>query len=749
MSYRDFQTFLRATGTDPLLAGSSVSTEVLPVRFSTSPQLSGLGAEAKAAGEIGLTIQPAAGLAVSVLQTAGPATLAAVPLIGEQVASTVPRSAFSVTDLSFFYGQTSPEGDSGTTGDATLKGWNVDTLVVAERRAVGLIGPGGSNAPDTEWAKDDLKGLVSENTERAAQQDVLFYISVGKVKLSLDELSDVNADYVGDADTFFSGVRFANYTMPSWFSKLQGEVDLAVEAGATGLFLDDIGVSFELGAADNTVGAKIGEMMQLVTQLAEYARLKAGADFRIVANTQSFLVSDLQFGGQRPEDWEEIRDDYLAAVDYVLTEDVYDFAGPKVSEYERLAQDFLAKGVGVITVDTLQSTGGVFNAAIAAEYARDSARYGFVPVFSWSDPSGLASYFSPPRLDGMGTNRVSMSADLIVGSDVGDTIAANGGNDTVFGWNGADTLSGGTGNDLLVGDAPSGEGGFTRAVAGGLDNASSTNDSLSGGSGNDSLYGSQGNDSLFGEAGDDRLDGSEFNDRLSGGTGNDLLFGGSGLDSLAGDGGDDALSGGTDNDALNAGAGNDSLGGEDGNDTLAGGDGIDLLVGGQGRDRLYGGGGNDRLIGGTSNNALPVGSDSDLLDGGDGNDWLSGGANNDTLFGGDGSDTLVGGDGNDTLVGGRGNDQLDVGAGSDLIVLSSAAGSAGVDRVMAFSASAAAGDRFDLEGSGLFTAVRAVDTNADAINDSVELTHAGGTLVVTGSLSLLTLSLPGWNAWVI
>lgn len=85
------------------------------------------------------------------------------------------------------------------------------------------------------------------------------------------------------------------------------------------------------------------------------------------------------------------------------------------------------------------------------------------------------------------------------------------------------------------------------------------------------------------------------------------------------------------------------------------------------------------------------GTIADVIFGLNGNDTINGGLGDDRLFGGGGNDTLNGGTGNDYLDGGAGTNLLAGGAGNDTYVVNgaldtvneTAAGSSGVDTVMA------------------------------------------------------------------
>ncbi|MDW4551742.1 calcium-binding protein, partial [Defluviimonas sp. D31] len=67
------------------------------------------------------------------------------------------------------------------------------------------------------------------------------------------------------------------------------------------------------------------------------------------------------------------------------------------------------------------------------------------------------------------------------------------------------------------------------------------NDSLSGTAGDDQMFGLDGNDVLAGNGGNDTLNGGLGNDRLEGGDGDDVLVGGEGSDQLYGGSGRDTF----------------------------------------------------------------------------------------------------------------------------------------------------------------------------------------------------------------
>lgn len=139
------------------------------------------------------------------------------------------------------------------------------------------------------------------------------------------------------------------------------------------------------------------------------------------------------------------------------------------------------------------------------------------------------------------------------------------------------SVNGGSGNDVLIG--------------------SELTDTLFGGSGNDALLGLGGDDSLRGGGNADVVLGGTGNDSLDGGINNDTLSGEGGNDTCFGGFGADKISGGAGNDVLNGGDGTDSLTGDDGNDYVYGGTGKDTLSGGLGTDMVKGHGSKDVIQG--------------------------------------------------------------------------------------------------------------------------------------------------------
>lgn len=215
-------------------------------------------------------------------------------------------------------------------------------------------------------------------------------------------------------------------------------------------------------------------------------------------------------------------------------------------------------------------------------------------------------------------------------------------------------------------------GGYDGALVSNILIGSQMNDTLVGNDHNNIIYGGAGNDILVGNDGDDVLVSGLGRDKIDGGEGYDTVS----YEDAAGDltmyyG---EISGrtlygstsGTDEVAQDTITGIEKIQLGNGDDTL--------YFFGKALD-ANGGAGNDvikvlDIAGGVNNNIVFKGGDgNDELMGGSGDDLLSGGNGDDTLIGGNGDDILRGNAGNDILIGGKGADELNGGGGRDVFVV--------------------------------------------------------------------------------
>jgi trimeric autotransporter adhesin len=307
--------------------------------------------------------------------------------------------------------------------------------------------------------------------------------------------------------------------------------------------------------------------------------------------------------------------------------------------------------------------------------------------------------------------------NVLVGTNLGDTISGLGGDDVLLGLAGNDFVNGGAGNDELFGQAG--------------------NDLLNGGTGADAMTGGAGDDIYIvdsvgdvvtegGNGGTDRIQssislslnvsgrldvenltltgsaainglGNAHNNLMVGNSAENVLSSAAGNDSLFGQGGDDALLAGAGADTLNGGIGADTMNGDVGNDTYVvdqAGDVVIEAVSG-GLDRILSSIGQNLTVGGRANvenltltgtaaingtgNAL-----SNVLVGNSADNVLAGLGNSDQLLGLDGNDVLSAGEGNDLVNGGNGSDSIHTGTGSDRVFFDAALGAGNVDAVQDF-----------------------------------------------------------------
>ena len=299
--------------------------------------------------------------------------------------------------------------------------------------------------------------------------------------------------------------------------------------------------------------------------------------------------------------------------------------------------------------------------------------------------------------------------NVLIGTNLADTINGFAGNDVLIGLAGADTLIGGTGADAMIGGAGNdtyfvdnvgdtvAEGfneGIDRIVT-----SISLSLSAPGRFDVENLTLSGGAIVGVGNGLGNQIVGNNFANTLNGLAGNDSLFG---------LGGNDLMFGGIGNDFLNGGLGADNMTGGTGNDTsvidnvgdivteFAAG-GIDQINSSISTSLNFGGRLNVENLTLTGTALVGVGNAlNNTIVGDSFNNNLLGLGGNDRLFGGIGADTLQGGADNDFHNGGAGVDQIVTGAGFDTILFNAPLGLANADRVTDF---APAFDTMQLENA--------------------------------------------------
>jgi uncharacterized protein (TIGR01370 family) len=692
--------------------------------------------------------------------------------------NTIPRALFQVDHAAVFYGTVDLQG--GTTTQ-TINSWAVDTLIISSRRAYN-----GLNA-DTYYNQGAMNDLRNNAT-----QDVLAYVNVGKVDKYLDTYTNASSSdpWLGasnNPNNPLEHVFYANYWQSSWLQKLQTEVNFAVTAGASGLFLDDVGVYFETDRYPGRgVGTNARDMMQLIIDLAVYARdsSRGGSEFRIIVNGEPFIGNNSVFGlGGSPNN-AAVFQTFRNAIDGIMFEQPFTESQVYALALERLKLDFGSVGKQVILVDNMKTTGMTDVPDGGRLLAETAASFGFIPLLVNPTAAGGSelNFITTPILIGLGTNRSSTGDDIITGTPLSGIVNGGPGNDKLYGQNGDDSLGGGSGNDTLIGgtgnDTMNGEAGndvyyidaigdLLQEVAGnGFDLAFTTvSYTLQAGSDIEVLAATS-SASMQGLA----LIGNNINNQLLGTGGSDTLVGGLGNDGMYGYGGSDsysidaafdtiveAVGGGLDSAftsvsyTLTANAEVEYLGildrsstspfllfGNSFNNQLAGASGLDTLVGGAGADTLYGFGGNDVYyvdnVGDVVVEATGAGTDTIFtsgtltLAGTSEVEVIAAQDTNSTAFmdlgGNEFNNVIIGNAASNLLIGNAGNDTIYGQAGDDLLV-----GGLGNDVLVG----GAGNDVFNL-GQQFGGTTFDIVTDYVVANDQVRLSNAAFPVLANGSL---------------
>ena len=545
---------------------------------------------------------------------------------------------------------------------------------------------------------------------------LLGYFSIGEAEVYRDYFSTIPAAALGPENPQWDGNYEVAYWTQEWRDVATTYLDRMIAAGYDGIYFDVVDECFTAWAQANAPGGDaVGEMVELVKYLADYAHAK-DPDFKIWANNAEELLENST---------------YLATIDGMFKENLfYQDDGtlqPKSETSYSLSLLNLALAAGKDVVSIEYVSGATKIADVQAKAAA----------------AGIYSYVAD--LDLVGVNYSGVQS-----------------------WQTAEPPSSGTiGGTSLTGDASH------NLLNGGADN-----DLMAGGAGDDTLNGVGGHDTLDGGTGTDRLAGGAGNDRYVTDSAKDVVVeaSGEGTDTVVTSSASFTLSANVEhltasNAIAHALTGNglaNAITGHDGADTLSGGGGNDTLNGGAGIDRLVGGKGNDLYVAtdgdviveasgagadtvqATSGTTFTLANNIEtlLLTGasvveGTGNalaNTIAGNGASNTLRGLDGADTLRGQGGNDLLNGGNGADVLTGGAGSDIFRIAAAAEStvAAPDRITDFSYGTTAGS--DKVGLSF------IDANTGLSGDQ-DFTYIGSS-AFSGTAGELRVASAGSGSWL-
>ena len=338
--------------------------------------------------------------------------------------------------------------------------------------------------------------------------------------------------------------RIVEYWDPAW---QQIVIDQAVEIirlGYSGVFLDDIGRYFQMGAAAGSVAVAADRMIALVRAVGDAVRA-IDPDAIVIANADPYLLTNSSTGGNLAS--AQARG-YLDAVDFQLLENqtaaVVDYAQQYLPDEPIL---LLQSGPDRIYTPATAAADG-----IVLYDAPSSAYDSFVPT-PYATGAG-----NDAVTGGSGPNRIAGGAgdDRLSGRAGNDGLLGEAGNDALYGGAGADTLTGGAGNDRYYVETAGDQ--TIEAADGGSDAVYATIDwTLA--ANIETLYVSGNAVAGTGNALANTLVGANRANVLSGSGGNDTIRGNNGTDTLDGGDGDDILWGGALRDTLTGGAGADDF----------------------------------------------------------------------------------------------------------------------------------------------------------------------------------------------
>lgn len=288
-----------------------------------------------------------------------------------------------------------------------------------------------------------------------------------------------------------------NFRDPAWQQIVIDQAVATVEAGYSGVFLDDIARYYQ---GDNALTTELAnEVMSFVNDVADAVHA-VDPDAVIITNGGPYLRWDADTAAGNSFDWWE----YLSNVDGFLYE--YVEAGQDAGNWAEFTDNYFDFLNFLYIVDeSLVRDGDRAKLTALGVTLEEVAN----PDYDELPPSGT---MTPP------TEATTISSQVVWIDGVKTTLVRGTGGDDlidlsaltnraiVYGLDGNDTILGTSYDDLIF--------------------AGSGDDSVQAGAGDDIILGAAGRDSLFGGTGDDTLSGGTEGDLLSGEDGADMLYGG-------------------------------------------------------------------------------------------------------------------------------------------------------------------------------------------------------------------------------
>ncbi|HYH18198.1 MAG TPA: hypothetical protein VD995_06235 [Azospirillum sp.] len=394
---------------------------------------------------------------------------------------------------------------------AVSGGAGLDLLIIGGDADLGGVSIAGVEKLSFLSGHVDLRGatLDGADTVEALTPNTTLVLDDTQLAGISTIIMDPDTDGDGTPDTIEIHVAGTGGTIDFGHIDLQG-VDGARLIGSAG---DDVLTGAAALAGSVTIdGGDDNDTLSGATTM----RGQGGDDVFVIGSGAADTSVDFALG-------DVIRIDGLTLSGPVTSGDGMALTQGQVQVHTQSGQSTLEIGVdGTAGGDLRIALNGVFE---AGRFAVSGSEISYTP--------------SPPPPSGNGNSGGDSGGDAppaasgtILGSPLGDALAAGPDDDTLYAGEGDDTVMGGLGNDVLYGNQGA------DIIYGNIGS-----DTIFGGQDADTVFGGQDADALFGNMASDVLYGNLGADSLFGGQGDDTLFGGQGDDVIAGNLGDDVLAG--------------------------------------------------------------------------------------------------------------------------------------------------------------------------------------------------------------
>ena len=239
---------------------------------------------------------------------------------------------------------------------------------------------------ETEFKLEDILSL------KVTGKKVLAYLSVGEASRFRYYFKTMPKDLMERENPKWSGAFKVYYWKPEWKEIIYGEeksmLDRILKAGFDGVYLDIVDAyqyfGFKENGGNGLRSTSAMDMIQLVSEIATYARMKNGNSFLVFVQNASAIVDPYAFPQGIRDNFQEVKqwqERYFKAIDAIGVEDLF-FRGEKLNNNSfrpdvyvlKYLERFKEHQKPIFNVEYVQES------QLLEQFFRSSKKYGFIPL---------------------------------------------------------------------------------------------------------------------------------------------------------------------------------------------------------------------------------------------------------------------------------------------------------------------------------------------------------------------------------